>query len=1385
LDTIIVENENTVVVDVEVPNVVVITAEFGPQGIQGIQGPAWPSQGVQQAAEIAAITATNLAAEVSDILVNVNNKANTVVQNANLTSTNLAKIVGIAATVENNANLVVAANSSLAEYSAQIAQTANTITQAASAITTANNKGNEVLAAAAEVSSNKLEIIQQVNLANQAVNSAVAAKNSANNYSVIASDKANAAQVSSVNASIVYENTNRLYNNLLDLNNTINNTTNSITASADMASTKAASAAASASRAAESAELSTSNKNITVSNANLTNTNVVTSAASAASALSSANNAQNSLIDVNVSKTTVLNSEANAVAKANAAAISATAAASSATAAALSATNAAERAVAAASSAEKSEKFKTDITTSVNLVTNLFNTFDTRFLGAKSADPTVDNENSALQQGAIYYNTTIKDIKFYTGTTWTSPSNSATNSAAIAVLNATNASVSAAQADTSAAAALSSANQAASNASISTAAANTATTKAAESATNAANAVSAANSASASKDTVISNVSTATNAAATSSQNAIDAAASALAASNSATNAATSATNAATSSQGITSLYNQTVAFKNSIDLIDASIAANAVSVSNNTANAATSASTATTKAAEATTSAANASAGATNAATSATNAETSATNAATSATNAATSATNAATSATNAQRTIWRSGTGVPSNTLGVNGDYYINTETADIYYKNNGTYVFSINIKGTTPTISAGTVTTTAAGTNAEVTNTGTPSAAVFQFKIPKGDPGQGLIVGGNAGQVLVKNSATDYDTIWQTPFSLVLPVGLTSGGTGKNSAPAAQANLLGYTAIASTGLATATAAGVASTATSTASFISGTVLTIGGTIGGTGSFTVGMYIYGTNVVPGTIISSLGTGTGGAGTYNISISQTVTSTAISGGGVTTLTFASQSPAPFAVGSYISVQGVTPTGYNGYYKVITCDQTSVTYANGTTGTGTVNGFVLPVTELTNTSSFYQTVSGTGTGAISLPDTSTLQLGWSYRIANTNTSATYVYSSTGVQLISVTTGAAGYVTCVDTTINSAAAWKVGITEASATTGSGNMVLSTSPTITGTLNFTGSSGNSVNLGTAVTSSAITIGGTSGTGLLRVGVATTSQAVQIGSGANTASTFGTTTGSIAANSATLTIGTVSGTAFAVGMAITGTGVLPGTYIISGSGTSWTVNQTHTIAVTSVTITGTTQKSVDIGTGGLSNSVTQITLGSATSDAVSTTNINGTTKFGTNLANQLQIVGSATTTPVILSALGSDTNIDITLTPKGTGRVIATTGIKTRVQPVTVASESIAQSWSSDSYDQINLTLYNNSTVTLGLDTGTPTDGQKIMFRIKDDGTSRTIAFTSTGTNCFKNVGTAINLEAIATTASKTTYIGCIYNSTGTGTGTWDVIATGTEA
>jgi hypothetical protein len=74
-----------------------------------------------------------------------------------------------------------------------------------------------------------------------------------------------------------------------------------------------------------------------------------------------------------------------------------------------------------------------------------------------------------------------------------------------------------------------------------------------------------------------------------------------------------------------------------------------------------------------------------------------------------------------------------------------------------------------------------------------------------------------------------------------------------------------------------------------------------------------------------------------------------------------------------------------------------------------------------------------------------------------------------------------------------------------------------------------------------------------------------------------------------------------------------------------------------------------------------------------------------------------------------------------------------------------------------------------------LTLANPTGTFTEGQSLIFRIKDNGTARTIGY---GAN-FRAIGVT---APTTTVANKTTYIGCIFNSTDS---KFDIIGVCTEA
>lgn len=94
-----------------------------------------------------------------------------------------------------------------------------------------------------------------------------------------------------------------------------------------------------------------------------------------------------------------------------------------------------------------------------------------------------------------------------------------------------------------------------------------------------------------------------------------------------------------------------------------------------------------------------------------------------------------------------------------------------------------------------------------------------------------------------------------------------------------------------------------------------------------------------------------------------------------------------------------------------------------------------------------------------------------------------------------------------------------------------------------------------------------------------------------------------------------------------------------------------------------------------------------------------------------------------------------------------------------------------------WNSNNFDVYEIRALANN-ITFPADAGSPINGQKILFRIKDDGVQRTLNWTTGSARAFREVGV---LLPTATTAGKLLYVGAIYNSTDA---RWDVIAAGQE-
>ena len=122
--------------------------------------------------------------------------------------------------------------------------------------------------------------------------------------------------------------------------------------------------------------------------------------------------------DLLVDAASATTSATNAASSATAAASSATAAASSASSASTQASNAASSATAAASSATAADTAKTAAQAAQTAAETAADNFDDTYLGAKSSDPTVDNDGDALNAGDLYFNTTSNELRVYSGSAW-------------------------------------------------------------------------------------------------------------------------------------------------------------------------------------------------------------------------------------------------------------------------------------------------------------------------------------------------------------------------------------------------------------------------------------------------------------------------------------------------------------------------------------------------------------------------------------------------------------------------------------------------------------------------------------------------------------------------------------------------------------------------------------------------------------------------------------------------------------------------------------------------------------------------------------------------------------------------------------------------------
>jgi hypothetical protein len=278
--------------------------------------------------------------------------------------------------------------SNLAAESAAAA--ANSATSAASSATSAAGSATSA-AASATTASNAVATVNAGVIA--AAASATAAANSASSASTSATNASNSATSAATSASTA----------TTQATNAASSATSASTSATNSANS-ASSAATSATNASASASTATTQAGIATTQAGIATTQATNASTSASSASTSAINASNSATAAATSATNAANSASTATTQAGIATTQATNSAASATSSANSAT--ASAAAQLASEAARDQALAA------------FDSFDDKYLGEKSSDPTTDNDGNPLVTGALYFNNVLDVMKVYTGTAW-------------------------------------------------------------------------------------------------------------------------------------------------------------------------------------------------------------------------------------------------------------------------------------------------------------------------------------------------------------------------------------------------------------------------------------------------------------------------------------------------------------------------------------------------------------------------------------------------------------------------------------------------------------------------------------------------------------------------------------------------------------------------------------------------------------------------------------------------------------------------------------------------------------------------------------------------------------------------------------------------------
>ena len=306
-----------------------------------------------------------------------------------------------------------------------------TISEVANAQTYANNAATSATASAGSATAAAGSASSASGSASAAASSASAASSSAS----AAASSASAAAASETAAETAEANTLAIYGSTQDVADAVaaaeaaqlaaetaeTNAAASETAAASSesaAATSESNAATSATNASNSASAASTSATNASNSATAAASSAIAAAASETAAAASETAAASSETAAAASESAAAASESAAATSESNAASSASAASTSASNAATSETNAANSATASANSATASASSASAASASADAALAALDSFDDRYLGQKTSDPTLDNDGNPLVAGALYFNTTDDVMKVYEGSVW-------------------------------------------------------------------------------------------------------------------------------------------------------------------------------------------------------------------------------------------------------------------------------------------------------------------------------------------------------------------------------------------------------------------------------------------------------------------------------------------------------------------------------------------------------------------------------------------------------------------------------------------------------------------------------------------------------------------------------------------------------------------------------------------------------------------------------------------------------------------------------------------------------------------------------------------------------------------------------------------------------